>query len=305
MKEQDPSRLFFSGNEMLAHSKREKLIYTMIVGQPVYFLTTLDEFGNDNTMVVTQFMPSADFDPYRIAFAIRRLNITDNLRRQTYDNLRKHPEFVLSLGENKLADAVSICGDPYIPYGISEMEVAGFTRLPSRNVAPPGIQECKVNIECKVDRIEDLTMLSIVVGTVVGLNLHQSVWNRIDDRLAQMELIDPLLEVDVVGNPPRHWLVTLNKERPIKRKLVGCKGSLHGRFDQWMKDLKQDGHITDEEEEMILNIWKRWENFRDPKKNVQMKQLLSSICKHIVNEDWDSLRTELNVAPSSSFHLKY
>ena len=44
-----------------------------------------------------------------------------------------------------------------IPRGISELDVAGLTPLPSRKVQPTGVKECPINLEAKVISSQNLT----------------------------------------------------------------------------------------------------------------------------------------------------
>lgn len=114
-------------------------------------------------------------DPLRFAFAIRQLNIGDHLHRQTYDNIIKTREFTLSILGKELAREISICGNHYIPYGISELTVADLTPYASTKVKPKSIKECKVNIELTLDHVLDLRMYSLIVGTVVGLSVDSKI----------------------------------------------------------------------------------------------------------------------------------
>jgi len=57
---------------------------------------------------------------------------------------------VISYFGNDLLRESWIAGMP-IPSGISELDVAGLTPLPSKKVKPGGIAECPVNIDCYSD----------------------------------------------------------------------------------------------------------------------------------------------------------
>ena len=66
-----------------------------------------------------------------------------------------------------------------VPHGISEIDIAGWTELPSKEIATPGIAECPLNLECrKVSFIQlEQPQRGIVVGEVVGMSLDIDLAN--------------------------------------------------------------------------------------------------------------------------------
>jgi len=298
-------RIFFDGGDILAHEKRQQLVYITLCPMPVHFLTSVDVRGNDNTMVVTQFLPCADMDPLRFAFSIRRLNIGNHLGRQTYDNIIKTREFVLSIPGKALAREISVCGNPYLPYGISEITVASLTPYASNKVQPPSIKECKINMELTLDHVLDLNIYSLIVGTVVGLSVNTEIWELVDNRLEQLKRVDPLMEVDLSGSPPRHDLMPLDKDGIVHLEDIGSSRILHGAFDQWLDELVEENIISSEKRNQIITIWKRWENFRDPIANATMETQLTQICQYMCNKDWEGLNGFLPTISIEDFDLDY
>lgn len=67
----------------------------------------------------------------------------------TFNLLDQVEEFVIAVPTLDLADAVSICGKQSGRM-IDKFTVTSLTPVPSKYVTPPSIQECLVNIECRI-----------------------------------------------------------------------------------------------------------------------------------------------------------
>jgi flavin reductase (DIM6/NTAB) family NADH-FMN oxidoreductase RutF len=61
------------------------------------------------------------------------------------------PEFVLSVPDasDRLRPALDLCGSAS-GRDLDKFAAAGLTRVPSLHVRPPSIQECPLNVECRV-----------------------------------------------------------------------------------------------------------------------------------------------------------
>lgn len=81
-------------------------------------------------------------------------------------------EFVVAVPRRDQIDNmwVTACS---VPKGINEIELAGWTELPSRQIGTPGIAECPLNLECKKAHMIQLKqpMRLIIIGDVVGVSI--------------------------------------------------------------------------------------------------------------------------------------
>ena len=81
-------------------------------------------------------------------------------------------EFVVAVPRRDQIDNmwVTACS---VPKGINEIELAGWTELPSRQIGTPGITECPLNLECKKAHMIQLKqpMRLIIIGDVVGVSI--------------------------------------------------------------------------------------------------------------------------------------
>ena len=70
-------------------------------------------------------------------------------QRYSWGLLEEVPEFVIAVPDDSLREAVHLCGTRS-GRDIDKWKEAGLTPVPSLSVRPPSIQECPINIECRV-----------------------------------------------------------------------------------------------------------------------------------------------------------
>lgn len=106
-------------------------------------------------------------EPVHIAF-------TANIGSDTARNVRALGEFVVNLPrfDRKSLEAVRVVGLPFAP-GVSEVEKARLTSIPSTLVAPPRIQEMPRHFECRVQWTKDWSGRLMVVGEVVAASVDE------------------------------------------------------------------------------------------------------------------------------------
>jgi len=104
-------------------------------------------------------------EPVYIAF-------TANIGSDTARNLVETGEFVVNLPrfDRKSLEAVRVVGLPFAP-GVSELEKAGLTALPSVSVKPPRILECPRHFECRVEWSREWAERLMVVGEVLAASV--------------------------------------------------------------------------------------------------------------------------------------
>jgi flavin reductase (DIM6/NTAB) family NADH-FMN oxidoreductase RutF len=113
---------------------------------------------------------------------------TANVGSDTARNVAETGEFVVNLPrfDRKSLEAVRVVGLPFDP-GVSELEKAGLTVLPSVSVKPPRILECPRHFECRVEWTREWAERLMVVGEVVAASVDADcvdpqgyvVWDRV------------------------------------------------------------------------------------------------------------------------------
>lgn len=130
----------------------------LVRARPCMIITTLHPNGVVNAGT---FGAYTSVGPAEIGIAI-------GMTSDTYRNLKRTGEFVINIPTLDRARAMEICGGN-TPSDRSELEEAGLTAEPAREVAVPLIAECVVNIECRLWKELEIGHHSFVVGkTLVG-----------------------------------------------------------------------------------------------------------------------------------------
>jgi flavin reductase (DIM6/NTAB) family NADH-FMN oxidoreductase RutF len=254
--------------------------------QITYFVTTIDKQGNMNTTPVS--MGTCVGPPQHFAFSLSNF-VPDFWKsdrqdlKDAYLNLKENPECVISYVGSPLLRESWVTALP-VPRGISEIDVAGLTPMPSQKVAPCGIQECPVNLEARVIEtytmppyhtlyICDIVSVSVDTGYVVR---DQEIWHG-----TGVLAIDPLFEVLIAGGDTGNARLYYGRIDPktVERTPddIGCLGNVWiGTFDQWMADEETRGKINAEERADILALRDEWEANPDPEENAKTRARLTA-----------------------------
>jgi flavin reductase (DIM6/NTAB) family NADH-FMN oxidoreductase RutF len=143
-------------------------------------ITTVDAQGRVNAASYGT-CTRVNHEPVHVAF-------TANIGADNARNVLATGEFVVNLPrfDRPGLEAVRIVGLPFAP-GVSELDKAGLTPLPSTRVKPPRIAECPRNFECRVLWTKEWSGRLMVVGEVLAAAVDADcvdaqgyvVWDRV------------------------------------------------------------------------------------------------------------------------------
>lgn len=262
--------------------------------QIAYFITTMDRYENPNSMPVTLGtcvsvdMEQGDSGNYYYTFALGSSSLPHVPPRQSLENLEQVPQCVLSYAGRHLFRETQVASLP-LPKGISEIDLMGLTELPSRIVQPPGIRECKVNIEMEIES-------SIQIGVHYRLFVARAVGVSVDEKLlvrdcesdlhAGIFYLDPWFEVTVLAGenrPPRIHMARLDPDS-VQRLPddFGPSRTFVGSFENWMQDEVDRGSLTMDECRAILKMNDAWQARPDPRLNARLKSDLTRCLKALI-----------------------
>jgi flavin reductase (DIM6/NTAB) family NADH-FMN oxidoreductase RutF len=129
----------------LAPGARYKLLGGLVVPRPIALVTTRAKDGRDNAAPFSFFNVLAEEPPT----VVLGLGINDaGGVKDTTNNIRDTGEFVVNLVDEPMVEAMNFCAIDFPPE-ISEIEVAGFSLLPSESIVPARIAEAPVQMECR------------------------------------------------------------------------------------------------------------------------------------------------------------
>lgn len=105
------------------------------------------------------------------------LYISIRPERLSYEYIKETMEFVINLPNSNLVKAVDYCG---VKSGRTNDKVTemGFTLTESTKVSVPYIDECPVNIECKVTNIISLGTHDMFVAEVLCSHVNENLFDE-------------------------------------------------------------------------------------------------------------------------------
>ena len=146
----------------LTEYQRYKLMASLIVPRPIALVTTLGEDGTVNAAPFSMFNMMGE-EPPIVMISVNRLQ--DGALKDTAANIVRTKEFVVHLADEDTAEQMHRCGERHPPH-ISELDVVGFTALPSNAVKPPRIAEAPVAFECTLWETLETASRQIFIGQV-------------------------------------------------------------------------------------------------------------------------------------------
>lgn len=247
---------------------------------PIYYISTLDEFGNSNVAPISLGTCCWGEHPWGRHYYTLGVQHT----RDTNRNLKLNKECVISYANARQLKESTIACCP-LPYGISEMDVTKFTPLPSKKVKPAGIKECISNLEARVINEVEVSNTTIFVVEIVGMSVDKEALDR--DRHTKYQLgiggTDLVFEMSLTGSPARmnYGLIDQNRILPCP-STIGDEKEWKGTFESWMTSELHRGRMTKKEYKKLLLLNKSWIRNSDPVANGEVKKELTELLKEMI-----------------------
>ena len=161
--------LEFDFSTISAH-ERYNLIVGLIAPRPIALVTSLDAAGWVNAAPFSAFNYMC-VDPVLVVLGVANRSDKDEISgrpvpKDTAQNIRARGEFVVHVVNETLAEAMNVCAIDFPP-GVSEIEEAKLTTVPSRRVAVPRIAEAPACLECREVTTVERGNSRVIIGEVV------------------------------------------------------------------------------------------------------------------------------------------
>ena len=138
--------------------KFNSVLTGIVVPRPIAFVSTVSNSGKFNLSPYS-FFNAVSYNPPLVAFSSSKFT-PEGKRKDSLANIKENGEFVVNIVVDQIAPLMNQTAAEY-PEDISEFDISGLTPVKSEKITPPRVKESPVNMECKLDRIVDLGMISI------------------------------------------------------------------------------------------------------------------------------------------------
>lgn len=203
--------------------------------RPIAFASTVDANGNPN-LAPFSFFNVFSANPPILIFSPARSG-RNNTTKDTYNNVKVHPEVVINVVNYAIVHQMSLASSPYAP-GVSEFEKAGFTALKSDLVQPMRVAESPVQFECKVIEVKELGTEggagNLIICEVVKFHINEAV-------LDKNGMIDQH-KIDLVSRMGGNWYCRADQQSmfEIQKPITTCGIG----FDALPKDILKSTILT-------------------------------------------------------------
>ena len=144
-----------------------KLLVGLVAPRPIALITSMDEEGVLNAAPFSAYNYLCT-DPPILGIGVTNRSSESFVPKDTARNIRRTGEFVVNIVTEDIADKMNICATDF-PAEMSEVELAGFTTVPSEKVKVPRLAEAHAAMECREFTTMEIGRSRIILGRVVGV----------------------------------------------------------------------------------------------------------------------------------------
>jgi flavin reductase (DIM6/NTAB) family NADH-FMN oxidoreductase RutF len=271
----------------LYRPEEQAVLMNAIFPRPSYIVMSLDEEGAATGLPVSGGL---------LMSARPAVQIPIPKDSATYANIQRTGEFVYAIPLRSQIGSF----ERMEAQGPAGFDAADFTLLAPNQIRTPGIQECAINVDCRVHRVEDVpgTDYAVVVGGRVGLSLDKYILEY--SNLMEVYCQYPYAVMD--RGMVRKWGFHDSRNLTV-RPLPSWGSRYHGGWwtgpEQyqaglhfWLLELLQAAYISEEEFFKIRRwlAWFRREGFPAPEPLwSELKGRLTAVLKMMVwaHRDYD------------------
>lgn len=153
-----------------------KLMIGVIVPRPIAFVSSLDPAGVRNLAPFSYFT-GCSTNPPVVCFCTA-VRSGPRPYKDTLYNVRATGEFVVNIVSEEIAEQMNMTSAE-VPPEVDEFELSGLTPLASDLVKPPRVAESKVQMECRLSQIIEVSDKpgggKLVLGEVLRFHIQDSI----------------------------------------------------------------------------------------------------------------------------------
>jgi len=144
-----------------------KLLVGLVAPRPIALITSMDQNGRLNAAPFSAYNYLCT-DPPIIGVGVANRPDQQFVPKDTARNIRRTGEFVINVVTEDIAEKMNLCATDFPPE-MSEVEIAGFTTVPSQVVKPPRLAEAHAALECREYTTLEIGRSRIILGRVVSV----------------------------------------------------------------------------------------------------------------------------------------
>jgi len=135
-------------------------------GMPLALVAVLEDDGSVNVSTVASMTPLPG-EPSRLVMGVLEENFSSQL-------LKKRGEFTVNFVTSKMRSIARACGT-YSGKDVNKFDICDLHLLPAQRVNAPLVQECPLNIECRITDVLELDGLNLFVSEILVLEVEESL----------------------------------------------------------------------------------------------------------------------------------
>jgi flavin reductase (DIM6/NTAB) family NADH-FMN oxidoreductase RutF len=223
----------------------QTLLQTAIAPRPIALASTIDHNGNVNLSPFSFFNIFSSNPPVVIFSPARR--VRDNTTKHTLQNILEVPEVVIGIVNYEIVQQISLASTEYTKEE-NEFVKSGLRMKTADLIKPPLIEECPVNLECKVLEVKPLGTEggagNLVICEIIKIHVREEYLNE-EGNLDQKKL-------DLVARLGGNWYSRNNEKnlfevpKPLVTKGIG--------FDNLPDEIKYSSVFTGNDLGMLANV---------------------------------------------------
>ncbi|MFN2646240.1 MAG: flavin reductase family protein [Burkholderiales bacterium] len=159
-----------------------KLLIGLVIPRPIAWISTWSPNGVANCAPFSFFNVFSEEPPLCVIGINPR---SDGETKHSLKNIRRTREFVVNLVDEATANAMHVSSGEF-PEDVSEFARAGLTPVPAAMVKHPRIAEAAACLECRVERLLEISGTRVLVlGEIVLIHAREGIIDPNSKRVSE------------------------------------------------------------------------------------------------------------------------
>lgn len=136
---------------------------------PVSTVLVSSQFGEEYNLVTIAWTGFMNSQPPMVYIGV-------NPMRHSHGLIKEAGEYVINVPTVAMAEAADYCGQVSGKH-VDKFKETGLTPVPATYVQVPLVQECPINLECRVSQVVSLKSHDVFIADVLAVHYNEDVLN--------------------------------------------------------------------------------------------------------------------------------